>query len=191
MLVGLAIHAGPDGTGAFPSVATPVRYTSLSERTVRTCLDRLEPEGIITPCTPGIIAARIKRADRRPQGWNLNLHLVRDEPGEPSEATAEPRPSASQGLLTERLRRARTGPVDNRLGGVRRVHPAAGTGCNERPNGCNLRRYGVQRLHPNHPSNRPPPQRAPARRQSATRRRAAARPERGLSASPHRAGARM
>jgi len=135
MLVGLAIHAGPDGTGAFPSVATPVRYTSLSERTVRTCLDRLEPEGIITPCTPGIIAARIKRADRRPQGWNLNLHLVRDEPGEPGEATAEPRPSASQGLLTERLRRARTGPVDNRLGGVRRVHPAAGTGCNERPNG--------------------------------------------------------
>ena len=35
VLVGLANHAGPDGTGAFPSVATLVRYTGLAERTVR------------------------------------------------------------------------------------------------------------------------------------------------------------
>ena len=83
VLVGLANHAGPDGTGAFPSVATLVRYTGLSERTVRTCLDRLEAEGIIAPCDPGIVAARIKRADRRPQGWDLNLSLVRDDLDEP------------------------------------------------------------------------------------------------------------
>ena len=68
VLVGLANHAGPGGTGAFPSVATMVRYTGLSVRTVRTCLDRLEAAGIISPCDPGIVAARIKRADRRPQG---------------------------------------------------------------------------------------------------------------------------
>ena len=42
VLVGLANHAGPDGTGAFPSVATLVRYTGLSERTVCT---RLGPTG--------------------------------------------------------------------------------------------------------------------------------------------------
>jgi hypothetical protein len=54
----LANHAGPDGTGAFPSLATLVRYTGLSERTVRTCLDRLETEGIIAPCDPDIVAAR-------------------------------------------------------------------------------------------------------------------------------------
>jgi hypothetical protein len=63
VLDGLANHAGPDGTGAFPSVATLVRYTRLSERTVRTCLDRVEAEGIISPCDPGIVAARIKRAE--------------------------------------------------------------------------------------------------------------------------------
>jgi hypothetical protein len=74
-------HAGPDGTGAFPSVATLIRYTGLSERTVRTCLDQLEAAGIVSPCDPGIVAARIKRADRRPQGWNLNLSLVRDDSG--------------------------------------------------------------------------------------------------------------
>jgi DNA-binding transcriptional regulator PaaX len=48
-LVGLANHAGSDGSGAFPSVATVVRYTGLSERTVRTCLDRLEAGGTISP----------------------------------------------------------------------------------------------------------------------------------------------
>jgi len=42
VLVGLANHAGPDGTAAFPSVAMLVRYTGLSERTVRTCLDVTE-----------------------------------------------------------------------------------------------------------------------------------------------------
>jgi hypothetical protein len=79
VLVGLANHAGPDGTGAFPSVATLVRYTGLSERTVRMCLDRLEAAGIVSPCDPGIVAVRIKRADPRPQGWHLNLSLVRDD----------------------------------------------------------------------------------------------------------------
>jgi Helix-turn-helix domain len=79
VLVGLADHAGPDGTGAFLSVATLVRCTGLSERTVRTSLDRLEAEGIISQCDPGIIAARIKRADRRPKGWDLDLSLIRDD----------------------------------------------------------------------------------------------------------------
>jgi Helix-turn-helix domain len=83
VLVGLANHAGPDGTGAFPSAATLVRYTGLSERTVRTCLDRLEAAGIISPCDPDIVAARIKRADRRPQGWDLDLSLIRDDLDEP------------------------------------------------------------------------------------------------------------
>jgi hypothetical protein len=80
-LVGPANHAGPEGTGAFPSGATLVRYTGLSERTVRTCLDRLGAGDIISPCDPDIVAARIKRADRRPQGWDLNLSLVRGRPG--------------------------------------------------------------------------------------------------------------
>ena len=50
VLVGPANHAGPDGVGAFPSVATLVRYAGPSERTVRTCLDRLEATSIIRPC---------------------------------------------------------------------------------------------------------------------------------------------
>jgi Helix-turn-helix domain len=53
VLVGLANHAGPGGTGAFPSAATLVRYSGLSERTVCTCLDRLEAGGIIRPLRSG------------------------------------------------------------------------------------------------------------------------------------------
>jgi hypothetical protein len=49
------------------SVATQVRYTGLSERTVRTCLDRLEAAAIISRCDPEIVVARIKRADRGPK----------------------------------------------------------------------------------------------------------------------------
>ncbi len=61
VLVGLANHADPDGGGAFPSVATLVRYTGLSERTVRTCLDRLEAESTLRACAPDIVAAWIHR----------------------------------------------------------------------------------------------------------------------------------
>ncbi|MHB1873424.1 MAG: helix-turn-helix domain-containing protein [Streptosporangiaceae bacterium] len=89
VLVGLANHAGPDGTGAFPSVATLVRYTGLSERTVWSCLDRLEACGLIRPCDPEIVAARIKRADRRPQGWDLDLAMIRDDLTEAEVAVLE------------------------------------------------------------------------------------------------------
>jgi hypothetical protein len=75
-LVGLANHVGPDdaepdGTGAFPVGGHAGPLHGLSERTVRTCLDRLEAEGIISPCDPDIVAAQIKHADRRPQGLDL------------------------------------------------------------------------------------------------------------------------
>ena len=45
-------------------MVTLVRYTGPAEQTVRTCLDRLQTAGIIPPCDPGTVAARIKRADR-------------------------------------------------------------------------------------------------------------------------------
>jgi hypothetical protein len=56
VLVGLANHAGPDGTGAFPSVATVVRYTGLSERTVRTWTGS-RPRESIQACDPHPAAA--------------------------------------------------------------------------------------------------------------------------------------
>ncbi len=79
MLAGPANHARPDGSGAFPSVAALARYPGRSERTVRSCLDRLQAEDIISADDPGIAAARIKRADRRPEGWDLYLSLVRGD----------------------------------------------------------------------------------------------------------------
>ena len=151
MLVGLANHAGPDGTAAFPSVATLVRYTGLSERTVRTCLDRLQAEGIISPCDPDIAAARIKRADRRPQGWDLNLSLVRHDldgaavavfdhqfPGLGVRLAAAAQPDAdgpADGAHSPHPAARGSEAADNWPLGVQPLHPEPGTGCNRRADG--------------------------------------------------------
>jgi hypothetical protein len=71
VLVGLANHAGPDGCNAFPSLATLARYTRLSERSVRYALRALEDLNLIRPSDPDIVAAYVKRADRRPNGYDL------------------------------------------------------------------------------------------------------------------------
>ena len=174
VLVGLANHAAPDGREAFPSVRTLVRYTDLSERTA---LDRLEAESIIEPCDPAVVAAKIKRADQRPQGWDLAMHLVRDDlddeelaalerqfPGLTARVTAMRAAAGSlrrddPGSGVRRLHPAAGTPVDNVTDGVQPLHPALATGCNHRRN-------GVQWLHPNrplnHPLNHPPPARARA-----------------------------
>ncbi len=95
-----------------------MRYTDLSERTVRTALDRLEAEGIIRPCDPAIVAAKIKRADQRPQGWDLAMHLVRDDMDD--EDLAAPSRTGRERSLTRRpdftpSRRTKTAlPLDNR-----------------------------------------------------------------------------
>ena len=185
VLAGLANHAGPDGTGAFPPVATLVRCTGLSERTVRTCLDRLDAAGIISPCDPEIVAARIKRADRRPKGWDLDLSLIRDDRSEADLAALEHQfpglaarvavaacpdaGGAADGLQSPHP----VETVDNRPDGVQPLHPASGTGATSALAGCNRRSHRVQRWHPNRPQNdpenRPPPARVGARRCSQRR----------------------
>lgn len=148
VLVGLANHAGPDGAGAFPSVRTLMRYTGLAERTVRGCLARLEAEGVISPCDPAVVAARIRRADRRPKGWDLSLARIR---GDLDQGDAEMLERQFPGLAA-RLAASQTdagngkpddgvlaphaaGAVDNPVDGVHTVHPVPRTGCSGRPDG--------------------------------------------------------
>ncbi len=173
VLIGLANHAGPDGTAAFPSVRTLVRYTDLSERTVRTALDRLEAEGIIRPCDPAIIAAKIKRADQRPQGWDLAMHLIRGDLGREElaalgaqfpgltarvTATTQAGPGAADGV--QPLHPVLEAAVDNVPTGVQPLHPAAATGCNQRSNGVQRfpeRGAAAAPEPPIEPSMKPPP----------------------------------
>jgi hypothetical protein len=112
---------GPDGVGAFPSVATLVRYTGLSERTVRTCLGRLQAEGIIAPCDPHIVSARIKRPDRRPQGWDLDLSMVRTDLAEEHVGGPEHHSPARRPQPTGPCRPG----CDGHSAGVQSPHPAA------------------------------------------------------------------
>ena len=179
VLVGLANHAGPDGSCAFPSMRTLTRYTALSERTVRACLGRLQAAGLIRPCDPAVVAARIKRADRRPKGWDLDLSLIRVNLAEEDVAALE----CQFPGLAARLAATTQGPhdntsddgvqsphlvtaVDNLADGVQQSHPVAETGCDGRADGCNLCGHGVQWLHPNrtknHPGSRPLPPRTRA-----------------------------
>lgn len=78
VLVALANHARPDGSAAFPSVATICRYTCLSERSVRQHLEALEKAGILRRCDPSIVAAHIKRTDRRPIGYDIIMDGVQE-----------------------------------------------------------------------------------------------------------------
>jgi Helix-turn-helix domain len=176
VLVGLANHAGPDGSGAFPSVGTLVRCTGLSERTVRTCLDRLAAGGIVSPCDPGIVAARIKRADRRPQGWNLNLSLVRDDLDDAAIAVLEHQfpglgirlaaaapqgaDGQSDGVQSPHPESGNGEAVDNRPDGVQPLHPEPGPGCNQRSD-------GVQPAQPRGAGTAPEPSREPSTEPSA------------------------
>ncbi|MDA8322652.1 MAG: helix-turn-helix domain-containing protein [Actinomycetota bacterium] len=151
VLVGLANHAGPDGTAAFPSVRTLMRYTGLAERTVRACLARLEAAGVISPCDPAIIAARIRRADRRPRGWDLNLARIRSDLSEAEIGVLErqfpglaARLAAAQaddqadrfGTPEDGVHALHPAPlVDNPADGVQEKHPVQGTGCSRHPDG--------------------------------------------------------
>jgi hypothetical protein len=115
---------------------------------VRTALDRLEGAGIIRPCDPAVVAAKIKCADQRPQGWDLGMHLVRDDLND-EDLTALGRQvpglrarfaamRGADGLLSDRAGgevqqlHPAAGPVDKRLGGVRWLRPAPPMGCNHR-----------------------------------------------------------
>ena len=155
VLIGLANHAGPDGTEAFPCVKTLVRYTCLSKRTVQIALDRLEAEGVIRPCDPAVVAAKIKRADRRPQGWDLAMHLVRDDldaedlaalerqfPGLTARVAAvhaanSARPGGPDDGVQQLHPVAQT-PVDDVTDGVQPLRPAPPTGCSGCADGVQL-----------------------------------------------------
>lgn len=129
VLVGLANHADPDGRNAFPAVATLVRYTRLSERSVQYALRTLEDLGLITPSDPDIVAAYVKRADRRPNGWDLPIHST-----------------------VHRV-------IHSRGDGVQSVHPVEGHGVQTQSHGVQTTTPRGAELAPepslNHPENRP------------------------------------
>jgi hypothetical protein len=139
-------------------VARLVRYTGLSERTVRTCLDRLDAAGIIRPCDPEIVTARIKRADRRPKGWDLDLSLIRDDLTEADLAALEHQfPGLAAGVAVAACPDADglqsphpAETVDNWPDGVQPPAPRIRNGVQRAPwAGCNRRSHGMQQLHPN------------------------------------------
>ena len=104
--------------------------TGLSERTVRTYLDRLEAVGSIAPCDPDLVAARIERADHCPQDRDLDLTLVRGDlselgatvPASPPPARRARLAATGQALLGVQAGPGRGRP--SRTSSVREVMPS-------------------------------------------------------------------
>jgi len=118
VLLCLANYAGPDGKGAFPSVATLCTDTGLSARTVQSKLRELEKQGIISRGNQQLVSAYIRRADQRPVCYDIDL---------------------SRGAMAA--------PRVEHSGGVERgamAAPRAERGANDDATGCNLRHDGVQ-----------------------------------------------
>jgi len=73
VLLCLANYAGQDGCAAFPSVATLMADTRLSERSVRAKLDHLLELGVLRLGNQAIGAAYIERKDRRPTVYDIAI----------------------------------------------------------------------------------------------------------------------
>lgn len=80
VLIGLANHARPDGTGAFPSQGTLAEYARKSDRAVRNDLKELMRLKLIVVSKDQRQAMHI-RADVRPVVYDLPIHLKKDTTG--------------------------------------------------------------------------------------------------------------
>lgn len=144
VLVGLANHADPDGRNAFPSLATLARYTRLSERSIRYALRALEDLDLIQDSDPEIVAAYVKRADRRPNGYDLAVYRTEQAVDKLVRAVDN---SAVEGRALP--------PADQREGQTRPVRGANSDGTGGRV---------CPRTFPNRPGNRPTREHAPEAR---------------------------
>ncbi len=102
VLLCLANYAGPNGDGAFPSIATLCVDTGLSSRTVQNKLRDLEEQGVISRGNQGLVRAHIRRADQRPVCYDIDLKrgapaAPRVEHSEYSERGAANAPRAERG----------------------------------------------------------------------------------------------
>jgi hypothetical protein len=97
--------------------------------------------GAVSQRYPEIVAARIKRADRRPQGWDLDLSLVRHD----LDAAAVAILGHQFPGLGVRLAAAAQPGADGQCDEVQSPHPVA-AGSEALDNWPD----GVQRLHPGH-----------------------------------------
>jgi hypothetical protein len=73
VLLCLANYADNNGKAAFPSTATLVEDTGMSESTIRRKLDQLEQAGLIVKGNQAVVAAYIARGDRRPVCYDMSM----------------------------------------------------------------------------------------------------------------------
>lgn len=91
VLICLGNYTGMDGNCAFPSNATLMADSSLSERAIRIHIRKLETMGLVRRGNPAFAAAYINRKDRLPYVYNLVMERgACGAPRESTGGTAEP-----------------------------------------------------------------------------------------------------
>jgi len=73
VLICLCNYADSSGDSIFPASARLARDTGLGERALRYQLRKLEKAGILVRSNPAIAAAKIRRQDRRPNCYRVNI----------------------------------------------------------------------------------------------------------------------
>ena len=119
VLLGIANHARPDGSGAFPSLKTLSGYTLLSESTVQRSIKSLEKKGLLSKDSGGGRRSNTYTVhlDYAPV---LELKLVDDDPSHGDHAEDAPSPSSlvtvtdqpSQALTKEPLYNRNTTEIE-------------------------------------------------------------------------------
>lgn len=119
VLLCLANYAGPEGEGAFPSVATLCDDTGLSPRTVQVKLRDLEELQVIRRGNQELVRAHIRRADLRPVCYDIDL----SRGANPAPRVEQPEEAERGAAAAPRVER---GANDD------------ATGCISRPNGVQM-----------------------------------------------------
>ncbi|MGQ4531823.1 helix-turn-helix domain-containing protein [Dermabacteraceae bacterium P13138] len=101
ILIGIANHANPDGTAAYPTATTLAKYAHCSKRTVLTKMRLLEDMGLIRRGDQRLVAHL--RAGYRPIVWDVAMRAKEVAAGQESEvknihpADSEVKESATRG----------------------------------------------------------------------------------------------
>lgn len=71
LLICLCNYADPTGDSIYPSIKRLSRDTGLSERAVQYQINKLKKAGVLYQSNPAIAAAKISRADKRPNCYRI------------------------------------------------------------------------------------------------------------------------
>jgi hypothetical protein len=126
ILIALGDYANPDGTGAYPSLATLSRIAEVSRRTVQYKLRLLERSGAIQHGDQQL--ASYLPGNHRPTVWDLNLQTTRHRAEDTTVTGADPAPVDVHRDAASAVQGCNHSPVDMQHGAHEPYNPTNNPG---------------------------------------------------------------